>query len=531
MADVPQIPWAALLRPDDDEDKLVPPGIEGQTATPAQAQQAAMTAKAAVRATGSEEAATQMIASATRREAAKDPSLLQGETLRSPMLDQQPPPWAALAQRAAPAAVQQPASMAAPQLYQPLEAPPAYAPPSTAGNITALVLDGLLNKGRNAGRIVSRLSDSSSDGKYADYERKVKAAKDAATIDATRRRGIESPEDAAYKQQFMEARMRGLSLRERGLDTTEAREGRLGDKQDVELNPDNPATGRVLDMLAANGVDTAPLKGMSIYEMKQVSPATKIMIEDAMSGQIASTKAETAGAVARAQIDPGVERARRTAEVTQPYKIELAEIQNQFKQAGEERADGRQQRSRDEDYAWKYAKETEKDLGIARLMDDIDASGGAAPETLAERLKGPLAGWGIGTPERLENWQAKRMVLELWSRQQSGAAINMSEDDNYRIQTGLSPTASPGQVDAAYKVMSNVLQTWLRSKAAGNPDAARKVLDASGASSERWLGPAERKRSTVPASAPSRPRVRPAAGDDGWQDVGGPKADDGWKDI
>ncbi len=204
-------------------------------------------------------------------------------------------------------------------------------------------------------------------------------------------------------------------------------------------------------------------------------------------------------------------------------------------------------KARVEAFKHSYAKERELELDIAGMLQDIEASpGGAAPAGFAERFSRAITARGID-PDRIETWQSKQMVLELWSRNQSGAAIGMSEGDRFKVQAGLSETATPEQVEAAVAVMRRLVARRLRATAAANPSAARDVATAQGLNVDAWLGkqkaaaeedyaadpaPSQRAQPARPAKAPKRKPAAASAGDDEWQDVGGSSRDDDeWEDL
>lgn len=148
---------------------------------------------------------------------------------------------------------------------------------------------------------------------------------------------------------------------------------------------------------------------------------------------------------------------------------------------GEERETGK----RSEDFATSYATKYDKDLAIAGLIQEINAAGGAAPQSFSERFEGTLAARGID-PSRLEAWRAKQMVVEEWGRKQSQGAIGMEEGDRLKIQTALQPTATEADVNAAYAVMERHVKRYIRMGAVGNPTAARTVTQAAGLN-DSWL--------------------------------------------
>lgn len=178
----------------------------------------------------------------------------------------------------------------------------------------------------------------------------------------------------------------------------------------------------------------------------------------------------------------------------------------------EGRAEARTQLHRGEDFRKWYSKEAEKDLAIANLIEQIDkAPGGAAPQGLMERFRSAFTARGID-PARVKSWQMKQMVLELWARQQTGAAISATEDQRFTVQTGLSATADQAQVEAAYDVMEDVVGAWLRTKGAARPDDAREILQAAGASPDRWLGKAPKPRVDALSRRKPHPNDNPRTG-------------------
>lgn len=154
--------------------------------------------------------------------------------------------------------------------------------------------------------------------------------------------------------------------------------------------------------------------------------------------------------------------------------------------------------------AVEYASKHKMDLSMAGLIDDLDKiPGGAGPQTLSERIKSSLGSWGVDA-SRMDAWQAKKLITEMWGRQQSGAAISPTEDENFSIQTGSSPTASNAQIDAAFRAVKRVLARNLAAGATGNPDAARDVAENAGLDPDRW----------IPMRHRSQPRRAAASRDD-----------------
>lgn len=409
-------------------------------------------------------------------------------------------------------------------------APPMMKDPSSGHTIAAMVIEGLVNKGRGIPGMLMAMGEKP-DVEYENWMRRAKAAQ--------AQQGLEN----AYAQSLrpggadpltLDLRRRNLALREAQISTAQDREERLRQKQREMLDPDSDLAKQVRTFLRSEGVDTTNLERLSVEAMRNdVDPAIKHKIDYAFRDQIAEVAGTKAGAVAEATIAPSVAKARQTAEATadtkvdvagrsaaavaeatQPYKLELDAAKREGTRAIEDSKRG-------EDFAWKYAKEVEKDLGIAKLMDGIDASGGAVPESLAERFNNWITNQVI-PEERMKPWQAKRMVLELWSRQQTGAAISMTEEQRFDVQAGLSPLASEQQVQAAYEVMGDVIKTWLRTKAAARPGDARAVVKRGGIDDMRWLGSPEEDvplpSAHVPATGGAPKKAKPAPAPTGGAD-------------
>jgi hypothetical protein len=200
-------------------------------------------------------------------------------------------------------------------------------------------------------------------------------------------------------------------------------------------------------------------------------------------------------------------------------RIEGEERAEDRRLGGEERAETRLQARRSQDYAQEFNTTHKNDLDIAGLIEDVQESPGGAPPGFFERFRNAWTARGIESPERLEAWQAKHMILEKWARSQSGAAISESEDGRFASQTGLDPASSPEQVDAAFAVLTRLVGRSIRGGAAANRDAARGVIEARGLS-DGWLGDEPEARPEKPiAKAKAKPKlelpeVEPGGGED-----------------
>lgn len=233
--------------------------------------------------------------------------------------------------------------MESPALYQPLEEPPPYVPPSKTGSFFALALDALLNKGQNAGRIVGQLAQG--DDQYTNYQRRVRAAKDAAQLEATRRRGVLSPEEQAYKDARLQIAREGLGLRKEQIeaqgDSLELRKEQSAIKND----PNHAIAERVRQNLYAQGVQPGSLDGLSLEAMKSGNNAAlRNMVEQAQSTEMAAVAAEKAAATARATEGSKIRVAEGISDATQANKLELVREGASLKNEAEKEAADREAR-------------------------------------------------------------------------------------------------------------------------------------------------------------------------------------------
>lgn len=309
----------------------------------------------------------------------------------------------------------------------------------------------------------------------------------------------------------LELRNEALELQRRRLGLLEGAEGRRGKALELDISeeqrkadnasPVSDRSTRMREFFTKHGVPRRSVENLSADDMRLLNPRLGTLFDQAepQAARDIDLAGRKAGAVAAAQ---------------QPYAA-----------AREEREHARDLGREGRAFADDYAKNMELELDMAGLMQDIDAAGGAAPEGLAERFKNTLAARGID-PNRLEPWQAKHMIMELWARNQTGAAISQTEDGRFVHQVGLNVTASPEQVEAAYKVLGRLVSRRLRARSVAHPEAAREVARSVGLDEERWFGgsaPARKPSGSAPAPAqpaaatpptPAEPPPPPRIGDD-----------------
>lgn len=356
-----------------------------------------------------------------------------------------------------------------------LPAPPMMKGRTTAddaGMALALLADLALNKGSNAGLLIGGMAQGSSkDVPYENYKRQMDHSKALADLAYTRRRGFKDAEsDNLAAERLRLAQERFAAGQEKDAQTRA--------RAEALRNLDSDETRAEQDMAIGMGMDAKEARKYTGEQLR--TWRTQIGRDTAL---------EQSDELIRGRMQYGDTLARGREERGETRKI-----------AGEEREEGRTLAHRATDFGEKYAKNLELELDIAALTQDIEASpGGAAPQGFFEKFRNQFTARGID-PERIETWQAKQMVLELWARNQTGAAISQTEDGRFATQTGLDMAASPEQVEAAYKVMQRLVARRLRGAAAPNRGAVREIFDGYGLDADRWLG-AEPQR-----AAPGRPK-------------------------
>lgn len=344
------------------------------------------------------------------------------------------------------------------------------------GSEWAALLDVALNRGRGVGQILGAASTLRDKRQAGALDSQLKRAQ----IDYYGRRGGASEEE-------LELRRQGLAARNRGLDQAQDREKRLlaeaqrrMTETEAKYGAGSPQVKQVEEYYRQQGVDTKNMGNMSMDALKVVAPTVRADAQIAKAPERALAAGEIAAAQEAGRLDSkhqqapqqnadAASRAGMIAEATIPYVQEKARLQSSGTQIGQ--GDFRERKLQYEQ-AKEFANKNQDTLDIQGLITELDNEpGGAIPRSFGERFRSSILARGIA-PERLEPWQAKQLVLEKWARSQSGAAISRSEGENFSLQTGMSPTASPEQVQAAYNVMGRLIQRRLRGAAVNNPAAA-----------------------------------------------------------
>jgi hypothetical protein len=361
----------------------------------------------------------------------------------------------------------------------------------------AILADLALNKGRGLGPILAASSEQSQ------REHELAAEYKQAQIDEMRRRhsgGEVDPFKQWYQTEQTRLREEDMLRKQHAGEAAAAKYADAG-------NPNAEHTRGALTIagekagastrgrleaqhdFAPTGAEDAATKARRIAEERQG-------VKFAGAEQDNALAAERAAAIAEATAPSKVQTATDIAEATAPTKVQVAREQQVAKAQPVLDASGEeiltpQQRMAKENQGYAHAKgfldKHEKDLDIAALIQDVKGSpeGGASPQFF-ERFKNTLTQRGID-PKRMEGWQAKQMILEEWSRAQSGAAINSTEDERFARQTGLTPTAPKEQVEAAFNVLDRIERRRIRAAGVSNP-AARDVVASYGLNPDEWVG-------------------------------------------
>lgn len=473
-----------------------------------------------------------------------------------------PPPPAAAA----------PAPTPAPTAPLPTRQMPApYTPPPRAGGnggglfsgddgaAWAALLDVALNKGHGTPQIIAQAAQLPEKRRQQQLEEDYKAAQ----INALNRRGLDDPYEQELKRRRLDQADRRLTAQEEQMRQTAGEYLRRKQETEAKYGAGSLQVKQLAQMYRQLGVPEnilGTVEGMSMDTARVAAPSIREQGTIAQSPQLAQAAGDKAAAVAQANADvkhinaPEVAQdeankavAAMTAQL--PYQREKARETAAGTQEGQ--GDYRERRLRWEK-SRAFSKDNETELAIGGLINEINQAGGAAPADFAERFKGPLAARGID-PARLEAWQAKQMVLEMWARKQTGAAISASEGEKFDIQTGMNATASPEQVEAAYSVMERLIQRQLRAQASDN-EAAPDIIFNAGVSDDPYaylgrtraetqasakqpvprVGMPGKQTATAeqpPAAAPRRPRKAPTASPEAQREAAEFKAAAGEQDV
>lgn len=371
--------------------------------------------------------------------------------------------------------------------YASLPEPPAAKSPNTFGLIAASALDLFLNKGKNTGALLGQMV-AGDNADYENYERQMKHAQALADLSYAGRRGQQQPY-SRVDPRLADYRERSIALREQQFEATqEQREAKA--KEAAALKTlDSPETQSVRDAAAATGADPEKLAGMTGEQILQWRPQLGQMAQQLRSDAAWQERFGKTQAAVRAKEGRGEAR-------------DLAK---------EGRAKDVRSEERRATAAADYSKQYETDLDIAGLVQDIESSPGGTAPGFFERFRGVIMARGID-PERIEAWQAKQLVLELWARKQTGAVIAQDEDAKFAVQVGIDPAASAEQVEAAYNVLSRVIERRLKRGAVSNRDAAREIMEASGLDADRWTGVAPEAEPALGVTGGDGPKVNKVVG-------------------
>lgn len=408
---------------------------------------------------------------------------------------------------------------------------PDYEPPERSkskglfgdeGAAWAALLDVFVNKGRGTPQIIAAASQLPEQRRRNQIEEDYKIAQ----INAMNRRGIEDPEEKELRRLRLEQAQTRLEQQAKQMEATAGEYLRRKQETEAKYGAGSPQVQQLAEMYRQLGVPEKILgvvEGMSMDTVRATAPTIRQQSDLAQSPRLAAAAANKAAAVADATADVRHAHAGQVAQdaanqagavyaSTIPYARDKARETAAGTQEGQ--GDYKERRMRYEQ-SRNYVKDFGDELDIAGLMTDVEHAGGAVPESIAERFRNTITARGID-PKRLTAWQARQLILEKWARSQSGAAISNSEEGRFVSQVGLNPTASAEQINAAFNVLSGLVQRRLRGGAVNNP-AAMDVLRQSGTvdDPESYLGMTTEEASAnakqVVAPPPARESVRQTA--------------------
>lgn len=398
------------------------------------------------------------------------------------------------------------------------------------------LLDLGLNKGRNIPRI---MSESAQHQQRAIAGREAERDQAAQLANSARRQRIEAEQhkignEFRSKQQERWARLDEQSDRDYALKLEQQK--RLAEKHDLDTNPNNETVVDLKEALYRGGnVPAGSLDGANLVTLRQ-NPVYRAQIDEYFKIRGIPIAAQQAGATSAAATGAEINTKNRLAGVSADTASQLQAAQAQTENAlAGTRADTARQLGQ--------VTEVEKNQESARARFAADVAvplrtGTALANILGRKQEGqPIEGLGridrfasklpggslVMSDQAEEVAQQLDLAQEFYSRNQSGAAIAASEAANFAKQMISDPLASAEQVEKALRAFKSANDTFIRSQAAVNPEAAEQILESSEYSLET---PPARK------PAPAKPAAqRPAAAQQGgrvrMQEPPGPNGEPG----
>lgn len=209
--------------------------------------------------------------------------------------------------------------------------PPGARAPSMAFPIAGMIVDGLTNRGRGIGGILADMSKAP-DTDYENWVRRAKAAQAQQGLESDFAQSIRPSSKGLTPEQLELQRLRLAQAGER-LQLGRGKEERLQEAHEYRYNPEKADDVRAF--LATRGMDVAPLKDMSLDDMKAVSPEIKQAVEVAQADITNAIAADKARGVAQATMQPKIDTAKGISDATQENKLELVREAGQIRNANE----------------------------------------------------------------------------------------------------------------------------------------------------------------------------------------------------
>lgn len=405
-----------------------------------------------------------------------------------------------------------------PQTYQAPNLPPpprAEATPPWA-MVTAGLLDLALNKGANAPRIMMALAQGDQAADYENYKRQAQYAKDMNTLAYRGRGGTARGTDPMT----LALRAEALRLQQDRLNNQVAAEQRHKMEWEALNTVGSPQHKAMLDWAVKNRLGTyEELAGLPYAAMVKFNPAINDYLKN--TGEIGRADvahaAEKSEAVLTAGIEPKATTARRIGEETLP--VELEKIRAGTLARGEAEAQTPEfqakQSERFRAAADQYAKETHDYRGAAQQVQRAKG--------IADKYKGGnIPGLGMmegrfipdsvyaatNNRDALEVRSAQRLMNDIVTRAQTGAAAPVSEQQAIQMMTGSKPGATEAEFLIGLQAMEDYTVGHMRAYAAGKEDAAWTVLHNQGL--DQMVFPADAQpQQPQPAPATRQPRRPP----------------------
>ena len=129
-------------------------------------------------------------------------------------------------------------------------------------------------------------------------------------------------------------------------------------------------------------------------------------------------------------------------------------------------------------FTGEYAKTNAAQLRSLKLINEFNAMNpGDQPIEGTGTVQGRVIPDMAASPRALKNRATLRLLGETWGRGQSGAAIGMTEEQRFAVQSGTKETATDQEVRIAMETLRDVLMSSARAAGVSQREAAQEVAN------------------------------------------------------